>query len=452
MSNQSQAVDVARQQEGARAGAVLAVVSVAAFMASLDLFIVNVALPYMGADLGRPRLSDLSWVLSGYAIVYAALLVPLGRLADRRGRRAGFLLGLALFTVASAGCAVSQQLWQLDVFRLLQAVGAAALTPTSLALLLTATPAAGRARAVRIWAATGALAAAAGPVVGGLLVEASWRWVFLINLPVGVGALLLTLRLVGESRESGTVLPSDVAGAGLLTATIGALALGLVKGPDWGWESPAVLGCLAGALAGLVLFWLRSLRHPSPVIEPALLRVRSFAWSNATALLFSIAFAANLLALVLWMQQVWGYGALRTGLAVAAGPAMVPLLAAVAQRISARVSAGVITAAGCAMFALGAGLLSLGLPAAPAYASDVLPGLLVGGSGVGLALPTILAAATTDLPAHRTATGSAVVNMSRQIGAVLGVSILVAVLGFPTTFPATREAFQHIWWVIGAVS
>src|SRR3954451_18452231 len=173
------------QSQARRPGAVLAVLSAAAFMASLDLFIVNVAFDDIRADFGRASLADLSWVLNSYAITYAALLVPLGRLADRYGRKGGFLLGLAVFTIASGACALSPGLWWLVGLRALQAAGAAALTPTSLGLLLASTPADRRARAVRIWAASGGLAAAAGPVVGGLLVNASWRWVFLVNIPVG---------------------------------------------------------------------------------------------------------------------------------------------------------------------------------------------------------------------------------------------------------------------------
>ena len=160
-------------QIGARPATVLAVTSLAAFMASLDLFIVNVAFDDIGRDFHGASLSDLSWVLNAYAIVYAALLVPFGRLADRFGRRAGFLAGVAVFTAASAACAASGSLWELVAFRILQAAGAALLTPTSLGLVLASTPAAQRVKAVRIWAATGALAAAAGPVVGGLLVQAS---------------------------------------------------------------------------------------------------------------------------------------------------------------------------------------------------------------------------------------------------------------------------------------
>lgn len=428
-------------------GAVLLVVSVAAFMASLDLFIVNVAIPEVGRDLSDSSLSDLSWILNSYAIVYAALLVPLGRLADRYGRRGGFQLGLAVFTTASLGCALSQDLALLVAFRIVQAAGAALLTPTSLALLLSATPAATRARAVRIWAATGALAAAAGPAVGGVLVEASWRWVFLINLPVGLVALLRGRAVLPASREARRGPLPDLFGAVLLTVGIAALSLGLVKGPDWGWTDNWTLGAFAVFVIATAWFALRDLRHPSPVIEPSLLRVRSFAAANLAAVLFSVGFAANLLACVLWMQNVWEWSAIKTGLGIAAGPAVVPLFAAVGQRLSGRLGAGAITAAGCVLFAAGMAILAGQLDLAPSYASTFLPGLLVGGSGVGLALPTILSSATADLPADRSATGSAVVNMSRQVGAVLGVAIVVAVLGTPTTPLGTLDAFREAFWI-----
>ncbi|MGZ4542428.1 MAG: MFS transporter [Mycobacteriaceae bacterium] len=431
-----------------RSGAVLAVLSLAAFMASLDLFIVNVAFADIGHDFRGHSLPDLSWVLNGYAIVYAALLVPLGRLSDRFGRKAGFLAGLAVFTVASAACAISTGLWWLVAFRVLQAVGAAALTPTSLGLLLAATPLAGRVRAVRVWAATGALAAAFGPVVGGLLVSASWRWVFLVNIPIGLFALVAAVRLVPDSRDSAVTRIPDILGSALLTVAIGALALGLVEGSTWGWGSAATLGALAVFVIGSALFWRRAQHHPLPVVEPALLRVRAFAWSNVTALVFSIAFAANLLAAILWMQNVWGYSALRTGLAIAPGPLMVPLFAALAQRVAHKVPAGRIAAAGCLVMGLGVLIMLLSLEAEPAYATQMLPGWLIGGMGVGLALPTILSTATADLPPARAATGSAVVNMSRQLGSVLGVSVLVAVLGSPSTYTATHAAFVHAWWFI----
>jgi MFS family permease len=181
--------------------ALLIVLSTASFMASLDLFIVNVAFADIGRDFHGQSLGNLSWILNGYAVLFAALLVPLGRLADRYGRRAGFMGGLALFTVASAACAVSPNLWSLVAFRGLQAVGAAALTPTSLGLLLAATPNDRKVKAVRIWAAIGALAAAFGPVVGGLLVQLDWRWVFLVNIPIGIAALVAGHRLITDSHD-----------------------------------------------------------------------------------------------------------------------------------------------------------------------------------------------------------------------------------------------------------
>jgi EmrB/QacA subfamily drug resistance transporter len=451
MANQSHPVSKdqrAVERTAARPGAVLAVLSVAAFMASLDLFIVNVAFDEIGKDFDGVSLSDLSWVLNGYAIVYAALLVPLGRLADRFGRKQGFLLGLAVFTAASLACALATGPWLLVGFRTLQAAGAALLTPTSLGLLVNATPPAGRVRAVRIWAATGALAAAVGPAVGGVLVEASWRWVFLVNLPIGIAAFAVAVRIVPRSRDEQVGRIPDLVGAAVLALAIGTLSLALVKAPDWGWGSTATLTSLAVSVLGAAVFAWRSLHHPLPVVEPALLKVRAFAWSNATSLLFSIAFAANLLVAILWMQQVWGYSAIRTGLAIAPGPLMVPIFAAVAQSIAHRVPVGRIAALGCVLVACGSLLVLTSVGPEPQYVTEMLPGWLIGGIGVGFALPTILSAATSDLPADRSATGSAVVNMSRQLGTVLGVSILVALVGKPIGYVAAHDAFQRVWLAV----
>ncbi|TYK49390.1 MFS transporter [Actinomadura decatromicini] len=431
-----------------RPGLVLAVLSVASFMAGLDLFIVNVAFNDIGRDFAGAPMADLSWVLNGFAIVFAALLVPLGRLADRYGRKPGLLLGLAVFTLASQACAMAPSLWWLVAFRVLQAAGAAALIPTSLGLLLSAYPAERRGGAVRVWSAASALAAAAGPAVGGVLVELSWRWVFEVNVPIGILAILLAWRFVPDSREGVTARVPDLPGTAVLTAAIALLALAVVKINDWPGEQ-TVLACGA-ALLGLAWFWLRSLRHPAPVIEPSLLAVRTFSWSNAAILLFTVAFAANLLLGVLWMQQVWHYSAVTTGLAVAPGPLMVPIMALVAGRLAAaRVPVGLITAAGCMLCAFGVVMIAMSLGPAPAYASELLPGWLIGGTGVGLALPTILSAAAVELPPHRYATGSAVLNMSRQIGSVLGVSLAVAVLGVPHGYPDVHDSYVDAWLMVG---
>jgi len=452
MTNATQTALPASSRTAARPGAILTVLSAASFMAGLDVFIVNVAFADIARDFHGESLSNMSWVLNGYTILYAALLVPLGRLADRYGRKNGFLLGLGLFTAASAACAASSGLWMLIVFRGIQAVGAAALTPTSLGLLLSATPQERRVRAVRIWAASGALASAAGPVLGGLLVELSWRWVFIVNVPVGVAALVAAIRMVPDSRDPAITRTPDLLGAGQLAVAIGALSLGMVKGSDWGWASTATLVTFAVSVAGVALFWRRSRRHPLPVIEPALLRVRAFAWANVTAVLFSTAFGAMLLSAVLWMQDVWHFSALRTGLCVAPGPLMVPVFAAVSQRLHHRIPAGQLVAIGCVLAGLGNGIVALSVGAHADYVGEILPGWIIGGIGVGFALPTILSAATADLPAHRTATGSAVVNMSRQIGLTLGVSLLVAIIGTSATYSAVHHGFEVGWLAVVLIS
>src|SRR3954449_5362801 len=237
---------------------VLIVVSAAVFMASLDLFIVNIAFPAIERDFGDPSLASLSWLLNAYAIVFAALLVPAGRSADRLGRKRSFLIGLALFTTASALSAAAPNVELLVAARILQAVGAAALFPTSLALLLPEFPPHERRTAVSIWAAVGAVAAAAGPPIGGLLVQAGWQLVFLVNVPIGVALLVFSVRILTEAREPVGAPRPDLGGAALLTAAIGSLALAIVKSTDWGWGATQPLALLAAAALLLVGFWVRS--------------------------------------------------------------------------------------------------------------------------------------------------------------------------------------------------
>jgi EmrB/QacA subfamily drug resistance transporter len=430
----------------ARLRLLLVIFSLASFMASLDLFIVNVAFTAIGRGFQGQGLSNLSWILNGYAIVFAALLVPLGRLADRYSRKAGFVLGVTVFTAASLACAMASSLWMLVGFRVLQAAGAAAMVPTSLGLLLSVFPPERRTGAVRIWSASSALAAAAGPVVGGALVSASWRWVFAVNIPIGVVGIAAAVWAIPDSRDHATNKVPDLPGTVVLTAGVGLLALGLVKINEW--PTVRTVAVIIVAVLALVAFWLRSLHHPAPVVEPSLLRVRAFAWSNVTALLFTSAFAANLLIAILWMQQVWGYSAIRTGLDIAPGPLMVPVFALVAGRLGSRIPVGLITSAGCLLCAAGVVIVVASLGQSPDYSTEFLPGWLVGGAGVGLALPTILSAAAADLPAYRFATGSAVVNMSRQVGTVLGISLLVAIMGTPSGYPAVHHAYVRTWLVV----
>ena len=454
MSTSSQVAGVAgtRREPAAHSKWVLLVLTLAAFMASLDVFIVNVAFDAIGADFRGASLADLSWVLNAYAIVFAAFLVPAGRFADRFGRRRGFLVGLTVFTAASVGCALAGSVWALVGFRVLQAIGAAVLTPASLGLVIAAAPPEKRTVWVRIWAAAGAVAAAFGPAVGGVLVEVSWNWVFLVNVPIGLLALVGTWLWVEESQDASAVRNPDVLGALLLVLAIGALSLAIVEGPAWGWGSGRIVGAWVLAAVAMAGFLASSARHPVPVVSRALLQVRPFAWANVTALLFAIPFAAALLANILWMQTVWHYSAIQTGFGVAPGPLMVPLFAFLAARFLRGVPVGLIVAAGCVLFGLGGLVMAASVGATPDYVGAILPGWLIGGAGVGLALPNILSAATADLPAAQGATGSALVNMSRQIGTALGVSLLIAFLGSPTTYAAAHTAFQHAWWFFAGVA
>lgn len=428
------------------------IISAGVFVVNLDLFIVNVAVPALGDAFEGSSLASLSWVLNAYAIVFAALLVVAGRLADRYGHRRGFLFGLGLFTVASALCALAPGVGWLVAARALQAVGAAALMPTSLALLLVNTPPERRPRAIRSWAAIGGIAAGLGPVAGGALVEADWRWVFLVNVPVGVIGLIAGVRLLPDVRPHREGPFPDLAGAALLTLAIGALALGLVKADAWGWGSARVLGSLAAAVLLTGAFWLRSARHPAPVVELPLLRTPSFVAATLAALLFTVAFAAMLLTSVLWCQQVWGYSAIRTGLAIAPGPLVVPLLAVSSGPVVRRLGAGRTAALGCLLFAAGLAWWAVALDPAPHYAAGFLPGMMITGVGVGLALPTLVGAAAAALPPTRFATGSAITTMARQTGSVLGVALMVTLLGAPRTPVLALEAFRRGWWAAAATA
>jgi EmrB/QacA subfamily drug resistance transporter len=432
---------------------VLIIVCAGVVLASLDLFIVNVALPQIARDLKVTNLSELSWVLNGYAIVYASLLVFFGRLADRYRRDRGFLLGVAIFTAASAACAASTSVGMLVAFRLVQAAGAALLTPTSLGLVLASYEPERRHGAVRAWTATGGLAAALGPVVGGLLVAGSWRWVFLVNVPVGIAALIIGRRRLPHVPGHPSERP-DALGVVLSTAGVGALTFGLVKGSDWGWGSIGIVVTLVGAALLVGLFVLHCSTSRNPLIDPALFRSRHFTGASLIAVAFSASFGAMLLSVVLWEQGAWGWSALRAGLAIAPGPLMVPLMSfVVAGRLIARYGPAVVIAFGSLAFGGGMVWWALAVTIHPDYVSGVLGGMILTGIGVGLTLPTMMATASSSLPPQAFATGAAVINMFRQTGLALGVAVLVAVLG--TSAPqgvAAVDAFRHGWWVAAAIS
>ncbi|MEU9087224.1 MFS transporter [Streptomyces sp. NPDC048357] len=373
--------------------------------------------------------------------------------ADRSGHKPVFLTGLAVFTLTSVGCALAPNVGTLVAARLVQAAGAALLMPTSLALLLDTTAPEKRAGAVRAWASIGGIAAGLGPVVGGLLVEAGWHWVFMVNVPVGIAAFALGVKVLPSPGRAGaekSPLP-DLFGAALLTGSIATLALGLIKAPDWGWASARTLGGLAAAVLLGVWFVLRSARHPVPIVELPLFRVPAFASAAAALTLFTIAFAGMLLGAVLWCQGVWDYSALRTGFAIAPGPLLVPPVALRIGPAVARFGAGRIALAGSVLFAAGILWWAATLDTGSTYAASLLPGMMLTGLGVGMTLPVLTGVSAAALPPARFATGSAITSMGRQIGAVLGVAILVGALGTETPKDAVA-AFRHGWYAIAAAA
>ena len=417
---------------------VLAVVGLAVFLSVLDLFIVNIAFPDLRRDLGG-SLPGLSWVLTAYAICFAAVLVPAGRLGDIYGRRRLFVIGLGLFTLGSALCAVAPSVEALVAARIVQGVGAAALTPNSLGLVLPLYPPSKRSTVIGAWAAIGAVGASLAPPLGGLLVEVSWRLIFVVNVPLGIVAIVLALRLAPEVRdERATKLP-DLVGAGLLMAAVALLTLGLT---EWGWDVRTLAAAAVAAVLTAV-FVDRSRRHPAPVVPLPLLKVPAFALAGISTLLFSAGFAGLLFGNVLFLTEVWGYSVLKAGFAFAPGPILAATTAAVSGRLAdgRRPAAfgavgGVVFAAGCLWFITQVG-------ATPDYLAEILPGQILTGTGVGLLLPSFTATAAATLKPDELSTGIGVQTMCRQIGAALGLAAWVAIVGAADTH--VLHAFQDGW-------
>jgi EmrB/QacA subfamily drug resistance transporter len=430
----------------ARQWRVLVIATAGAFLANLDLFVVNIAFPAIQDDFPSAGISELQWVLSAYAIVFASLLVPAGRLADLLGRKRLFLAGLGVFTLASVLCAVAAGPWWLVGARVVQATGAALMIPTSLALVVREFPPVKRAVAVGLWTAGAAVAATLGPTVGGLLVEWSWRGIFLINLPLGAMIALAAVRELEESRDPARGRRPDLVGALLLVVMVAALALGIVEGGDWGWASTPVLGSWALAVAAGALFAARSSRHPAPVVEPALVRAPGAAVADAGVFLFSMGFFSLLLSTSLFLTEVWHYSVLQAGVAFAPGPLMVALLSGPAGALAGRIGTRPLVLVGSAAFAGGNLWWIARASVNPAYLTDALPGLILSGTGVALVFPILAGAAVSGLPPERTATGSALFNTARQIGGVVGVAAFVAILGGGVDL----SGFRAGWVFMGA--
>lgn len=428
-----------------RAGAVLAVAGSGAFLAFLDSTIVNVAFPSIRTSFPSSSLSALSWVLNAYNLVFAGCLVAAGRFADLLGRRRMFVIGTTVFVVASAGCAAASSVAMLIGFRVVQGVGCAILVPASLAMVIEAFPAEKLTEAVTLWGATAALAAGLGPPIGGALVSAgNWRLAFVINIPLGLVAVLLAQRVAVESRAPGRRRLPDVLGTVLLIAAFTGLTLAVIQGHEWGWTSPAVLGAFAAALVLFMGFAAQNARHPVPVLDPDLLHQRRFAVANLTTIVAAAGFYAYGLTHILWLRYVWGYSLFQAGLAVAPGALAAAVAAAVLGRVAERHGHRPIIVGGALVWALALTWYVTQVGVHPDFLGEWLPGQLISGIGVGATLPVVAGAAVDGVGGGRYAAASAAVSSTRQFGAVLGIAILVAIIGTPTAVSAATD-FRHGW-------
>ena len=345
-------------ETGRRRWAVLAVVSAAQFLIILDLWVVNIALPALQHDFAPATLSDVSWILAVYAIVLAALLLPAGRAADSIGRRECFLAGLVVFGIASLGCAVAPELPALIACRALQAAGAAVLMPTSLGLALSVFPSRQRGTAVGVWAGVGAVAAGSGPVLGGLLVESSWRWIFLINLPVilatlaaGVAILPRPRRVRGGQRPGWRI---DGVGTVLVLGAVGLVCTALTEAP--GWPPSRTWPVLAAGLVLAAAFVAHIRRHPDPLVAPRLFSVRAFSAGAAGLVAYYTGFAAMLLGTTLLLTVQWHFSVLQAAVSIAPGPITAGIVSPFSGRLSARFGMRSTVVAGAAAFRGGRGL------------------------------------------------------------------------------------------------
>ncbi|MFI0187028.1 MFS transporter [Streptomyces sp. NPDC017082] len=405
----------------------LLVASGATFLAVLDTTVVNIAFADLRADFRDASLSQLTWVVTAYTIVFAALLAVAGRVADIIGRKKLFLWSAAVFLVASLLSGLATGVPMLIAARALQGVGAAGLIPSALGLVLQHTPPARRQVAIGIWGAVGSMAAAVGPSLGGLLVDVwGWRSVFLINLPIGLVILAGAVKLVADT-PTGRKLP-DPAGTLALALGVGGVVFGVTQGTEWGWSSGRVLGLLAGGAVLLALALLLSKRHSAPAIELDLWRSRAFAATNVTSLLFGAAMYSYLLSSLLFLNAVWGYSELKAGLAVTPGAFASAIGALVVGRRVGPAGQWAAVAVGSALFAVSCAGMALLLGPEKQYAAVWLPLGILAGIGIGAALTAISNAATASLPPQRFASGTGLLMTTRQIGGALGIAALAAIL------------------------
>jgi EmrB/QacA subfamily drug resistance transporter len=414
-------------------------VSFGLFMIMLDNTVVNVALPSMQKALHIGS-SELEWVVVGYALSFATFMLTGGKLADLYGRRLLFVVGLAIFTGASLACGLAPSAGFLIGARVVQGVGAAIMNPATLGIIAATFPPRQRGTAIGIWAGTSAMALAIGPLVGGVLAEkANWSWIFFINVPVGVVAVAMAFWAIDESRDTSHEQRLDL--PGLLTSAIGLFALtyALIEAHVYGWTSGRILGLFGLAVLALAVFAALELRQRLPMLDVALFRNPTFAGANVAMLLVTLAMFGIFFYNSLFIQNVLGYSAIQTGAIFLPMTVLIILIAPRAGALTDRVGARWLIGGGLALVSI-----SLVLFAQLDQASDfwnILPGLLTGGTGMGLTMTPVTAAAMGAVSVDKAGVGSAVLNSMRQVGGSLGIAIMGAVVANEVHVPARSPLF-----------
>ena len=441
----------------------LAVVSVAVFMVAMELTIIALALPKIRAALAGATPAALSWVVNAYSIVVAALLLLSGWLADRYGRKRVFRAGLALFALGSVAAGASTSIGMLIAARALQAVGGSMQYPAGLALLLDAFPRSRHQTAIGTWGAVGGLAAAVGPALGAVLIEAfGWRAVFYVNVPVALAALVIGARVLPESTVPPALVRSahgplgprgealaarvDVIGVPLASVGVGAIILGIVQGETWGWATAATVTCFAAGALLVAAFAWRSRRHPAPLFDLHLLRIRSFMLGNLGSLFFAIGFFALLVPLPSFIQEVWGWSALETGLAYSVGPMVSFLVAPQAGRLADRIGNAPLLTAGSACGMTGLLWLVLTISTDPSLTRLLVATVLVGISA-GTGFSQLVGAALRDIPPERYAMATAGRTTFFQLSVAFAIAIAFAMIGQPDGAAAQLAAYNTVWVV-----
>jgi EmrB/QacA subfamily drug resistance transporter len=425
--------------EGNKKWWTLAAVAVGLFMIMLDNTVVNVALPSIQRDLGV-GLSELEWIVSGYALTFAALMLVGGKLADAYGRRLIFVLGIVVFTAASLGCGLATSGEMLIAARVVQGAGAAMMSPATLSIIAATFPPRQRGTAIGIWAGVSALALAIGPLVGGLLTEhASWNWIFFVNVPVGILGIFASFVLIDESRDP-THERLDL--PGLATSALGLFSLtyGLIEANGYGWGSPRIIGAFVLAAVALVAFVQLERHQRAPMLDLTLFENRTYVGANLTTLFVSLAMFGVFFFVSLYMQNILGYSAVQAGAAFLPMTLLIIVVAPIAGRMSDRFgSRGLMTAG---MVLLSGQLLYFSQLGTDATFWTLLPGLVLGGFGMSMTMTPSAAAATRAVPVPKAGVGSAVLNACRQVGGSTGIAVMGAIMASQLTIPPTPASFM----------